>query len=102
MYDMTIAFVNCHLASKNLKARRQQYMDLVGRYSDGARWLGVGSSDHRETCKFALLTGRMVLVWCSAFRLGAKLGGRGFQLNEEFHAVVRPQWVVAPAPRMLD
>ena len=62
----------------------------------------VGSSDNRETCKLALLTGRMVLVWCSAFRLGAKLGGRGFQLNEEFHAVVRPQWVVAPAPRMLD
>jgi hypothetical protein len=32
LYDVTIAFVNCHLASKNLKQRRQQYVDLVARY----------------------------------------------------------------------
>jgi inositol polyphosphate 5-phosphatase INPP5B/F len=51
LYDVTMAFVNCHMASKKTFARRQQYMDLVD-------------------------------------RLGAKLGGRGFQLNEEFHAVV--------------
>ncbi len=32
LYDMTIALVNCHLASKNIKQRRQQYVDLVARY----------------------------------------------------------------------
>jgi hypothetical protein len=31
LYDVTVAFVNCHLASKNLKQRRQQYVDLVAR-----------------------------------------------------------------------
>lgn len=31
VYDLTLAFVNCHLASKKVHARRQQYMDLVDR-----------------------------------------------------------------------
>lgn len=51
VYDQTMAFVNCHLASKRIAARQQQYSELVE-------------------------------------RLGAKLGGRGFGLNEEFHHIV--------------
>lgn len=51
MYDVTVAFVNAHMASKDAEMRRAQYCELVE-------------------------------------RLGAKLGGRGFGLNEEFHHVV--------------
>lgn len=31
LYDVTMAFVNCHMASKKVLARRQQYMDLIDR-----------------------------------------------------------------------
>lgn len=51
MYDATAVFVSCHLASKRVHTRAQQYRDLVERF-------------------------------------GRKLGGRGFQLNEQFHHVV--------------
>lgn len=51
LYDVTIAFVNCHLASKRADMRRSQYCELVD-------------------------------------RLGGKLGGRGFGLNESFHHII--------------
>ena len=51
LYDVTVAFVNTHMASKRPEMRRAQYQELVD-------------------------------------RLGAKLGGRGFGLNEEFHHVI--------------
>lgn len=51
LYDVTIAFINAHMASKRPDMRRAQYCELVD-------------------------------------RLGAKLGGRGFALNEEFHHIV--------------
>lgn len=51
LYDVTVAFVNVHMASKRTDMRRQQYQELVD-------------------------------------RLGAKLGGRGFGLNEEFHHII--------------
>lgn len=51
LYDVTVAFVTCHLASKRPDMRRAQYSELVD-------------------------------------RLGAKLGGRGFGLNESFHHIV--------------
>jgi len=51
LYDVTVAFVTCHLASKRPDMRRAQYSELVD-------------------------------------RLGAKLGGRGFGLNESFHHII--------------
>ena len=51
LYDVTIAFVNTHLASKRADIRRAQYQEIVD-------------------------------------RLGSKLGGRGFGLNESFHHIV--------------
>jgi len=51
VYDVSVAFVNSHLASKRADMRRAQYCELVD-------------------------------------RLGTKLGGRGFGLNESFHHIV--------------
>ena len=51
LYNVTMAFINAHMASKRPDMRRLQYMELVD-------------------------------------RLGSKLGGRGFGLNESFHHVV--------------
>jgi hypothetical protein len=51
LYDVTMAFINTHMASKRPELRRAQYQELVD-------------------------------------RLGGKLGGRGFGLNESFHHVV--------------
>lgn len=51
LYNVTIAFINTHMASKRADMRRAQYQELVD-------------------------------------RLGSKLGGRGFGLNESFHHIV--------------
>jgi len=51
LYDVTMAFINVHMASKRPEMRRQQYQELVD-------------------------------------RLGSKLGGRGFGLNESFHHII--------------
>jgi len=51
LYNVTIAFINTHMASKRADMRRAQYQELVD-------------------------------------RLGGKLGGRGFCLNESFHHIV--------------
>lgn len=51
LYDVTVAFINTHMASKRSDMRRAQYCELVD-------------------------------------RLGGKLGGRGFGLNESFHHVI--------------
>ena len=51
LYNVTMAFINTHMASKRPEMRRQQYCEIVD-------------------------------------RLGGKLGGRGFGLNESFHHVV--------------
>ena len=49
LYDVTIAFVNCHLASKNLKERRTQYTELVGRCDHGVNLCWCSSNSYAPT-----------------------------------------------------
>jgi len=98
-YDVTLAFVNCHMASKKSDMRRAQYCELVDRMGAklggrGAlslprqrqRWSGATS----VPCSFVTERGSRWAHAVDLLRAVPFLSSRpaGFGLNESFHHVI--------------